>query len=357
MKKFIFSALCAFVTTLSINAQSNYAGSSKFFDNWSVTLQGGVATSFSNFFSGHTATAPIVVIGADKYINPWFGVGIEGRTLIGTGHGHVDGICYSDVPNAYNTHTAFDAVNVSGYAKFNIINMFNYNGKRHFFEPVVYTGIGWGHATCSYNAPMNYMTFRSGAELNFNIGKERAWAIVVNPSVVWGSINNGKLMKSHGYFEATAGAVYHFKTSNGTHSISKVNVKALNDKINYLRAENENLKYRTKQLTDSLAKKPKIVTVTEFDTTNNSYSVSFDKGSSRVSDVTKIAEALKKTTGKITIVGSTSPEGSENLNKKLAIARAEAVKNALVKAGIKESRITVVSNYEGQRRATITVTK
>lgn len=347
MKKFIFSALCVFAATLNINAQSNYTGSSKFFDNWSVTLQGGVTTSFNNFFSGHTATAPIVVIGADKYINPWFGVGIEGRTLIGTGH----------VLNAYNTYTAFDAVNVSGYAKFNIINMINYNGKRHFFEPVVYTGIGWGHATCSYNTPTNYMTFRSGTELNFNIGKERAWTVVINPSVVWGGINNGKVMKSHGYFEATAGITYHFKTSNGTHSIGKVDIKALNDKINILSAENEDLKHQTKQLADSLSKKPKIVAVTKFDTTDNSYSISFDRGSSKVGDITKIAEALKKTTGKITIVGSTSPEGSESLNKKLAIARAEAVKKALVKAGIEESRIAVVSNYEGQRRATVTITK
>lgn len=356
MKK-VFYFIISWLIASTANAQSNYAGSSKFFDNWSVTLQGGVATSFSNFFSGHTATAPIVVIGTDKYINPWFGVGIEGRTLIGTGHGHVDGICYSDVPNAYNTHTAFDAVNVSAYAKFNIINMFNYNGKRHFFEPVIYVGPGWGHQTCSNSFDRNYLTFRSGAELNFNLGKERAWAITVNPSVVWGDINNGKLMKSHGYFEATAGVVYHFKTSNGTHSINKINVKALNDKVNYLYAENEDLKHQTKQLADSLSKKPKIVTVTEFDTTDNSYSVSFDKGSSKVGDVTKIAEALKKTTGTITIVGSTSPEGSEKLNKKLATARAEAVKKALVKAGIKESRIIVNNNYENQRRATITVTK
>ena len=139
MKKFIFMLVATLMLAIgAVNAQeqSNYAGSSKFTDNVSVTLQGGVLTTFNDFYTGHTAMAPIAVLGVDKYINPWFGVGVEGRTLIGTGNG------------MYNAHTAFDAVNVSGYAKFNILNMFNYNGERKFFEPVVYTGLGWGHQTC-----------------------------------------------------------------------------------------------------------------------------------------------------------------------------------------------------------------
>ena len=57
----------------------------------------------------------------------------------------------------------------------------------------------------------------------------------------------------------------------------------------------------------------------------------------------------------ITIIGNISPEGSEEINKALAIARAESIKNALIKAGISADRITITNEYANQRRATIIV--
>lgn len=347
MRKFIFILVAALMLAIgAVNAQeqSNYAGSSKFTDNVSVTLQGGVLTTFNDFYTGHTAMAPIAVLGVDKYINPWFGVGVEGRTLIGTGNG------------MYNAHTAFDAVNVSGYAKFNVLNMFNYNGERKFFEPVVYTGLGWGHQTCSAAELRNYMTYRAGAEFNFNLGNEKAWAIVVNPSVVWGDIHNGKLNSKNGYFETTVGAVYHFKTSNGTHSIAKAKlydyeeVKLLNNRINYLIHENKVLK-------NELATKPKEVysEKTIVNNVDNSYTILFEQGKSTVKDITPVVNALKQNNKNITIIGNISPEGSEKVNKALALARAKSVRNALIKAGISADRITITNEYANQRRATIIV--
>lgn len=169
------------------------------------------------------------MIGADKYVTPWLGFGVEGRTLVGTGHG------------SYNTYTAFDYVNVSGLAKVNLANAFKFDGTRKFFEPVVYTGLGWGHQTASYgDNHNNWMTYRAGAEFNFNLGEDRAWGIVVNPSVVWNDIDNGKLVKKNGSFEITAGVVYRFKNSNGKCSFAKAHlydaaeVAALNKKINEL---------------------------------------------------------------------------------------------------------------------------
>ena len=347
MRKFIFmlvATLMLAIGTVNAQEQSNYAGSSKFTDNVSVTLQGGVLTTFNDFYTGHTAMAPIAVLGVDKYINPWFGVGVEGRTLIGTGRG------------MYNAHTTFDAVNVSGYTKFNILNMFNYNGERKFFEPVVYTGLGWGHQTCSEDGLRNYMTYRAGAEFNFNLGKEKAWAIVVNPSVVWGDINNGKLIKQNGNFEVTAGVVYHFKTSNGKHSIAKAKlydyeeVKLLNNRINSLVLENKALK-------NKLTAKPKEVysEKTIVNNVDNSYTILFEQGKSTVRDITPIVNALKQNNKNITIIGNISPEGSERVNKALALARAKSVRKALIKAGISADRITITNGYANQRRATIIV--
>ena len=347
MRKFIFMLVATLMLAIgAVNAQeqSNYAGSSKFNDNVSVTLQGGVLTTFNDFYTGHTAMAPIVVLGVDKYINPWFGVGVEGRTLIGTGKG------------MYNAHTAFDAVNVSGYAKFNILNMFNYNGERKFFEPVVYTGLGWGHQTCSEDGLRNYMTYRAGAEFNFNLGKEKAWAIVVNPSVVWGDIHNGKLNSKNGYFETTVGVIYHFKTSNGTHSIAKAKlydydeVKSLNNRINSLILENKALKNELSTKSKEVYSEKTIV-----NNVNNSYTILFEQGKSTIGDITSIVNALKQNNKNITIIGNISPEGSEEVNKALALARAKSVRNALIKAGISADRITITNEYADQRRATIIV--
>lgn len=348
MKKFL-SILCTFCVSAMTFAQShsNYSGSSRFTDNWSVTLQGGLLTGFNNFFSGHTATAPTVTIGLDKYITPWLGFGIEGRTLIGTGHGHVDGICYSGVPNAYNTHTAFDAVNVSSYAKFNIINMFSYDGRRKFFEPVVYTGIGWGHQNCSKSFDRNYMTFRSGIELNFNLGKERAWAVVVNPSVNYGDINNGKLMKSHGYFEANAGLVYHFKTSNGTHDFTKTKlydqteIDHLNAVISSLKTANQGQEEEIECLKKCAAQHDTIYIEKLEDNSNKFY---FEKNSMNLTgDVSELAKSLKETGSTCVITGYASKEGSEKRNNVLAERRANVLKQALVKSGVAASKITVVN--------------
>lgn len=340
MKKIIFSLMAMLmlaVTNVNAQNQCNYSGSSKFTDNWSVTVQGGILTTLDDFYAGHTAMAPIALVGVDKYITPWFGVGVEARTLIGTGNGK------------FNSHVAFDAVNVSGYAKFNIINMFAFNGTRRFFEPVVYTGLGWGHNTCSNSVDRNYMTFRAGTEFTFNLGKARAWAITVNPSVVWGDIDNGKLIKSHGNFEVTAGVMYHFKTSNGTHFFTKAKlydqneVDELNTKVNALQSDLDKANATIKVLKSKKNEETKVVTVTE----KVFPKVQFEKGSDKISstslaNLADIADAIKDADGKVTITGYASVEGNEAYNKKLSEKRAEAVKNALVNLGVDENKIEIV---------------
>lgn len=320
MKKFIFMLIAMFTFAIgSINAQTqnDYAGSSKFTDNVSVTLQGGVLTSFNNFYSGHTAMAPIVLVGADKYVTPWLGFGIEGRTLIGIGHG------------SYNTYTTFDYVNVSGLAKVNLANAFKFDGTRKFFEPVVYTGIGWGHQTASYgDNHNNWMTYRAGTEFNFNLGEDRAWGIVVNPSVVWNGIYNGKLIKNNGSFEITAGIVYRFKNSNGKRSFAKAHlydaaeIAALNKKINELES-------RKPVVIEKIVEKP-VVGSTVF-------VAPFKFNSSVLSDKCKsvLDNIAEGTTVVIDAYASSEPNSSEKYNTKLSVERANAVKKYLETRGVK----------------------
>ena len=336
MKKFIliFVAMFMFATSMFAQEQTNYTGSSKFTDNVSVTVQGGVLTSFDNFYSGHTAMAPIALIGVDKYVNPWFGVGVEARTLIGTGSG------------AYNTKTAFDWVNLSGYAKFNVLNMFSYNGERRTFEPVVYTGLGWGHSTvCSHT---NQSTYRAGVELNLNLGKEKAWGIVLNPSVVWGGFPGNKLYVHSGNFEVTAGVVYHFKTSNGTRSFAKPRL--------YSQSEIDALNARIKELDSKpVVVKEVIKNTSVTDVVERTYIVTFAKSKADLTDDAKAN--LNKITGTVVIEASASPEGTTKFNQKLSEDRANAVKSYLESRGVKVTKATglgVVGN-ESNRIAIVTV--
>ena len=336
MKKFIliFVAMFMFATSMFAQEQTNYTGSSKFTDNVSVTVQGGVLTSFDNFYSGHTAMAPIALVGVDKYVNPWFGIGVEARTLIGTGNG------------SYNTKTTFDWVNLSGYAKFNVLNMFNYNGERRTFEPVVYTGLGWGHSTACLHT--NQATYRAGVELNLNLGKEKAWGIVLNPSVVWGGMTDYKLNKHNGSFELTAGVVYHFKASHGTRTFAKPRlysqseIDALNARINELNSRPAAVK--------EVIKNTSVTNVVE-----STYIVTFAKSKSYLTDEAK--KNLDKITGTVVIEASASPEGTTKFNQKLSEDRANAVKSYLASRGVKVTKATglgVVGN-ESNRIAIVTV--
>ena len=342
MKKFIliFVAMFTFATSMFAQEQTNYTGSSKFTDNVSVTVQGGVLTSFDNFYSGHTAMAPIALVGVDKYVNPWFGVGVEARTLIGTGNG------------SYNTKTMFDWVNLSGYAKFNVLNMFNYNGERRTFEPVVYTGLGWGHSTACLHT--NQATYRAGVELNLNLGKEKAWGIVLNPSVVWGGMTDYKLNKHNGSFEVTAGVVYHFKTSNGTRTFAKPRLYSQSE-IDALNARIKELDSRPVAVKEVIKNVPATNSTASVNVVEKTYIVTFAKSKA---DLTNAAKAnLDKITGTVVIEASASPEGTTKFNQKLSEDRANAVKSYLESRGVKVTKATglgVVGN-ESNRIAIVTV--
>ena len=284
--------------------------------------------------------APIALVGVDKYVNPWFGVGVEARTLIGTGNG------------SYNTKTVFDWVNLSGYAKFNVLNMFNYNGERRTFEPVVYTGLGWGHSTACLHT--NQATYRTGVELNLNLGKEKAWGIVLNPSVVWGGMTEHKLNKHDGSFEVTAGVVYHFKTSNGTRTFAKPRLYSQSE-IDALNARIKELDSRQVAVKEVIKNVPATNSTASVNVVEKTYIVTFAKSKA---DLTNAAKAnLDKITGTVVIEASASPEGTTKFNQKLSEDRANVVKSYLESRGVKVTKATglgVVGN-ESNRIAIVTV--
>ena len=307
------------------NAQSVVEGT-KLTDNWSVGVNAGGVTplTHSAFFKG---MRPAFGVGVSKQLTPIFGLGFQGMGYI----------------NTTSSKTAFDASDVSVLGKVNLMNLFaSYTGEPRLFEVEAVAGMGWLHYYVNGDGDQNSWSTRLGLNFNFNLGESKAWTL-------------------------TAGLTYHFKTSNGTHHFAKVRVynqaeiDGLNSSINALRAdvnnkdgEISNANQRINGLQEELeACRTKVVPVeTVVKTARVPESIiTFRQGKSSVDasqlpNVERVASYLKKyADSKVVIKGYASPEGSVEVNARIAAARAEAVKTILVnKYKISASRITA----EGQ---------
>lgn len=314
----------------------------KFFDNWSVGLMGGgiVPASHSAFWGG---MRPAYGLEVTKQVSPAFALGIQGM----------------GASNVSPSSTAVDASNVSLLGKVNVGNLFwGYKGEPRLFEVEAVAGAGWGHNYNAYAPDENYLTSKYGLNLNFNLGKKKAWTLAVKPAIVYNMDTqpDAKYNVNNAAIEVMAGVTYHFKNSNGKHSFSyaklydQAEVDGLNAKINDLRAgiEERNAmlakeRHKVHKLVDELNdwrnRKPVVETVVVKKTTNTKTLesvVTFRQGKSTVDasqmpNVERVATYLKNhKEARVTIKGYASPEGSAEVNARMAKARAEAVKSLLV---------------------------
>lgn len=320
MKKFIFMFVMAFMTMISVNAQTALQ-TSKLLDNTYVGGEVGVATplDFNSVFPLNTT----VGIHVGKWFNPVFGTEVEGTAWLGSNHFSA---------NKGNTFRA-SYVGVNSLVNWSNL-LFGYNGTPRFFEFNTIVGTGWLH---HYNASendygSNYLGLKTGFDFAFNLGKSKAHTISVRPSVLWNLSNPGNGVGNLAFNKLGAqlylgvGYTYHFKTSNGTHYFKIYDIGALNDDINGLR--------------DELAKKPKEVTVekivtkevpaTVIDPTERV--VYFSKNSDVLTDAAKTV--LDKINGTVKISAYASPEGTDAYNKALSQRRADAVKSYLEGRGV-----------------------
>ncbi|MCD8317669.1 MAG: OmpA family protein, partial [Paraprevotella sp.] len=254
-----------------------------------------------------------------------------------------------------------------------------YKGSPRLFEVEAVGGFGWLHLSDFYAGTLddaNHLAAKAGVNFNFNVGEQKAWTIAIKPAILWDmSMWDAGVKNTHPNFNAnyanweiTAGVVYHFKNSNGKHYMTKVKaydpaeISDLNATINTLRqeanAKDERLKSTEnrlrneeqksadleKALNDCRNQGPKVIT-------NNNKTmesvVTFRQGkividASQQPNVERIATYLKNHKDvKVNVLGYASPEGSAEVNTRIANQRAEAVKNMLVnKYRIDANRIT-----------------
>ena len=354
MKKSII--LLAFVLgAFTANAQSVVEGT-KFTDNWSVEVNAGAITPLTHnaFFK---SMRPGFGVGFSKQLTPIFGLGFQGMGYI----------------NTTSSKTAFDASDVSLLGKVNLMNLFaSYQGEPRLFEVEAVAGMGWLHYYVNGDGDDNSWSTRFGLNFNFNLGETKAWTLGIKPAIVYDMQGDFPEAKSrfnanNAAFELTAGLTYHFKTSTGNHYFTKVKVynqgeiDDLNASINALRGQvsnrdnelnnaNQRINGLQKDLEECRTKVVPVETVVKTARVPESI-ITFRQGRSSVDasqlpNVERVASYMKKyPDAKVVIKGYASPEGSVEVNARIAAARAEAVKTILVnRYKINASRITA----EGQ---------
>lgn len=352
MKRTLLSVAAIVATFVSANAQEMLS-KSKFFDNWQVGVKfGGFSdTTREAFFKNTRAT-----FGAEigKQISPAFRLGVEGMAYVR--------------PVDYDNKDAFknfiDETNVSLVGTVNLSNLIaGYKGTPRFFEVEGFAGLGWMHTyvqniipnvNTRENYPSNKMTAQFGSNLLFNLGESKAWGIKISPALVYGvdtpAQNSQNSLNIHNSFtQVTAGVVYRFKGSNGAHHFTtaaqapdnSAELARLRDELNGKNKQLADNQKQIKNLQDELEaarnKKPEVIekVVTKNKKTLESV-VTFRVAkttieASQLPNVERIASYLKKhSDAKVVIKGYASPEGDLEKNKKLAAARAKAVKTLLV---------------------------
>ena len=376
MKKILLAAV-ATVSLMSAQAQKAYQPVS-FLDNWSVGLDGGVTTPLAKghaFFGDMRGAFGLHV---QKQVSPVVAVGVEG--LAGVNTSSWNKALFEDTFADYvlpgKSKTAIDNMYVGAYASFNLMNLFGgYNGKARLFEIELVGGAGWGHEFFNKMAlfPMsidakdqNYFVTKAGLNFNFNVAEN--WTISLKPSVSfnmtgteYNALNvdqtSAAYSRAKAAFNCVAGVTYNFgpgfllaDTKN------QGEIDALNAQINQLRADIAACAATvaaTEATNAALAaeleacknRKPEVIEKVS----NNLQSVRYifyKIGSSTITadqqpNVEMVAFYLKNHKGsKVVIKGYASQDGNEEFNKKLAAARAESVKTALIKKyGIAADRI------------------
>ena len=352
MKKlFLMLAVAAF-SAQTISAQT--VEESLNCDNWYIGINGGANVPASTFKFDDINYQAGLRIG--RWFTPVVGLAVEGQAFFGKNAGFDD------------LKTTVKQTNVSLLGTLNFNNWFaGYNGTPRCFEIIGIAGLGWQH---TFDEVDNAMSSKVGLDFAYNFGSDKQWQLYLEPALVYtiadAHMDHVAYNINDAIFQANLGLVYKFGNSNGTHNfkvaelrdqaeIDGLNAKInelganINDKDAQLSAKDGQIRQLKADLDECRNRPTENVTVVNKPTTvtNLQPMVIFGKGKSSIdqagyASIELIATYMKKhPEAKIEIKGYASPEGNPEVNQRLSQARADAVKNVLVKKHkIAASRLT-----------------
>ena len=384
MKKILLLAVAALTMGVA-SAQVTVEGN-KFYDNISVTLKGGIVSPYQHYAFWKAARG-VGGIELRKQITPVWGLGVEGEWSFNTSSWTKS---YGDHTSVWGPHsnTIVDHQLVGAFGTVSLTNLLlGYPGIPRTLDVEAVLGAGWWHAYKTGEvlgpdelpfdvADKNSWYTKAGLNLNWNMGESRAWTLSLKPAVVW-YMGRGATQQTNVFnantaaVEIEAGITYHFKNHTGAHYMTlcpmqytQADIDAINAQVNDLRsqlsgaradadAERARAARLQRELDECNKREPKVVTQTNVidnSIENLETNVYFEIGKSVVStaqmpNVERVAIFLKNHPEATCIIkGYASKDGPEDLNIRLANARAKAVYDLLTgKYKIKGNRI----QYEG----------
>ncbi|MBQ0073351.1 MAG: OmpA family protein [Prevotella sp.] len=369
MKKIITLFAVALMAITAMAQEQGFYGN-KFWDNWYVGLNGGLATKTNHqaLMKNLNANAGLRV---GKLFSPVIGVGVEGMAFF---NNRVDASHESE-------GTAIRYHQLGLYATVNLMNAFKgYYGEPRKFEVYFLPAFYWGHTYGEYNygARKNTLVNKLAVDLAYNFGRSMEWQVYLEPSInfliagmrddgVYPGTGEGKKLVlydiNNSFLQLSVGVNYKFKTSNGTHNFAiveacdQIEIDSLNEEVNQLRAKALNdeekivsLQKEHDDLEEQLQaceQKPAPVVTKAVSKEPDLPAVFYPLNKSIITpaqqpNVAVAAEVLKNHPEyNLLIKGYASPEGPHDNNTSLGIRRAGAVKTMLVnKYKIDANRIT-----------------
>ncbi|MBR3444896.1 MAG: OmpA family protein [Prevotella sp.] len=375
MKKLVlFFAAAAMAVTAS--AQVTVEGS-KFSDNWSIGIQGGLATKTTqNRWLSNTN--PNAGIRLTKEITPVFGLVAEGivyfndraQTKLMDRLGQTADYNLTARSREVRTNTFAKALNVNLLAKVNLSNLFGgYKGEPRTFEVSALYGFGWGKGFGKYNRGgwdgdilttgfigsdfaeglatpygaegailfgndgANELNSKAALNFAFNLGAAKAVQIFVEPSITFSGLKDFKYNVDRSTVQLNAGVVYKFKNSNGTHNFKLARLYD-QDEIDRLNGIINDLRNRKPEVKEVIKEVVKEVPVGKEVRVDDLVFVTFAQGKSTLTaDAKKALDGVKEG-AHVQIVGTASPEGPAALNQKLSENRANVVAEYLKGRGV-----------------------
>ncbi len=346
MKK-LFFVLAAAMLTVSASAQKTTITSNKAGDNWYVGANVGIATPIAKFPYQNDAEGA----GRLKGFAPKLGVRV-GKNLTTVFGLALDADLYFEASDksAMKQYTFIDAINVDLLGTFNLSNAFaGYKGEPRAFEVIALVGGGYSH---TYGDPKSGVNAKAGIDFTFNLGAAKNLQLYIEPAIVMGQPMpswSNPLRKVNDKWNGIG------QVSVGLNKIEQLRDQAeidgLNAKINELRADNKakdgkiaadgrTIADLKSQLAACQARPAQTIIeeriIKEVNATLQPI-VIFGQGKTNVdaagmASCEMVAKYMKNhPTAKVKILGYASPEGSKEINDRIAKQRAESVKNVLVK--------------------------
>ncbi len=373
MKKLILSLGLAFMS-LSMNAQIGLINP-EVYDNvyFGVNLGANTNLAGNKFFPVNTT----IGLRLGKDISPIFGVNLEATAWLGSmmeHRQHFDTRHYpAEVPMydefgdpVYDIwgdpavtyemretgHNLIRSLNIGLNSTVNLSNLFlGYDGTPRQWEFSSIIGLGWGHVFAPSHSFLagkedkDFLTAKTGLDITYNFGDDYEHQIYVEPAILWNMNRDGYSgiqMNKHGAFlQLAVGYNYKFGCSYGGHNFKYVEAdRSEIERLNRLLEECNNRPVQVEYVEKIVYRDrdPETRTIS----IDNLKVVTFEQGKDYLTDDAKADLNTIKAGSHVQVIGTASPEGSEERNQQLSNSRANVVAEYL------ESRGVIVDSKEGR---------